>query len=237
MKLISLLASQPAIRFALLSVFVVVVAVIAPLSARGQYLHPKISGKQLVIRNVVILPAKVNVVRTSLKGPEGMAAESEELSGRVEKTFSEVLSTQKSITTLSGPARSSEGVGTQARYSVADIQAKFEELLPKVVKKPGDVTKGRFTMGDEVLNLNLDRSADAIVFVRGKGQKITPGKATFNILVGGTPAYLSLQFVVIDARTGDVLLYTEQIFAGDPTTADDRIRRSVERGLKKLPSP
>jgi len=215
-------------------IFVVIAAVLAPLAAHGQFLHPKVSGKEKTLRNVVILPAKVDIVRTGMKGPEGMAAESEALSARVEKAVADVLASQKRIMTLSGPAMSSDG-GSQTKYTVADIQAKFDDLLPKVMKKRSDVKKGRFTMGDEVLNLNLDKSADAIIFIRGGGQKLTSGKKTFNVLVGGTPAYLSLQIAIVDARSGDVLLYTDPAFAGDPTTAVDRLRKALEKGFKKLP--
>src|SRR5213594_2562893 len=88
------------VRIATVSVFVLLVAVICPLATHAQFLHPKISKKETTIRNVVILPAKVDVVRDSMKGPEGMAAESEELSGRVEKMVAEVLS-QKNVKTLS----------------------------------------------------------------------------------------------------------------------------------------
>jgi hypothetical protein len=44
-------------------------------------------------------------------------------------------------------------------------------------------------MGDEVLNLNLDKSTDAVVFIRGAGQKLTSGKTAFRLLVAGQPAY------------------------------------------------
>ncbi len=222
-------------RLACAAVFIITIAVMAPSTARAQFLHPKVTGKQTTIRNVVILPAKVDIVRSGMKGPEGMAAESEELSARVEKAVAEVLANQKKIMTLSGPAVSSEGGGAQAKYTVADIQAKFDELLPKVMKKRGDVKQGRFTMGDEVLNLNLDKSADAIVFIRGQGQKLTSGKKTFNVLVGGVPAYLRLEIAVVDARSGEVLLYTDPILGGDPTTAVDRLRKALEKGFKKLP--
>ncbi|HEY6661069.1 MAG TPA: hypothetical protein VI031_08005, partial [Pyrinomonadaceae bacterium] len=57
---------------------------------QAQFLHPKIKSKETTIRSVVVLPAKVSVVRDSMKGPEGMAAESDELSGRVEAMVSEV---------------------------------------------------------------------------------------------------------------------------------------------------
>ncbi len=228
--------NQRTIRFVFAAMFIVTVAVTAPLTARAQFLHPKVSGKQTTIQKVVILPAKVNVVRDSMKGPEGMAAESEELSARVEKTLADVLANKKFVATVNGPASSASEAEAQVKYTVADIQAKFDDLLPKVMKKRSDVKKGRFTMGDEVLNLNLDKSADAIIFIRGQGQKLTSGKKAFTLLVGGAPAFLKLQIGIIDARNGEVLLYTDPILVGDPTTAIDRLRSAIEKGFKKLPA-
>ena len=92
-------------------------------------------------------------------------------------------------------------------------------------------------MGDEVLNLNLDKSADAIVFIRGQGQKLTSGKKAFVVLVGGAPAYLKLSIGIIDAHSGEVLLYTDPIYVGDPTTAKDQsLLKAIDKSLKKLPS-
>jgi len=208
-------------------------------SIHAQFLHPKITSKEITVRTVVVLPAKVNVVRDSMKGPEGMAAESDELSARVEKMIAEVFSKQKNVTTLSPPSpptSPSDQGGSPANYSVADFQTKFDDLLLKIMKKRSDVKKGRFTMGDEVLNLNLDKGTDAIVFIRGEGKKLTGGKTAFTLLVGGMPAYLRLKIGIVDAKNGDVLLYTDPIFGGDPTTAVDRLRKALEKGFKKLPA-
>jgi hypothetical protein len=201
---------------------------------RAQFIHPKIQSKETTIRRVVVMPAKVNVVRDSMKGPEGMAAESDELSARVEAMIAEVLSKRKKVTTVPAIAPSTDA-DPQQKYNVADFQTKFDELLPKIMKKRSDVKKGRFSMGDEVLNLNLDKGADAVVFIRGEGKKLTGGKTAFTLLVGGTPAYLRLQIGIVDARNGEVLLYTDPIFPGDPTTAIDRLRKALEKGFKKLP--
>jgi hypothetical protein len=214
--------------------FILAVAALFPIAARAQYLHPKVSAKQTTIRTIVILPAKVTVVRDSMKGPEGMAAESETLSARIEKMLAEVLAARKSVTTLS------EASGTEAdsqrKYTIADMQSKFDDLLPKVMKKRKDVKQGRFSMGDEVLNLNLDKNADAIVFIRGEGKKLTGGKTTFTMLVGGVPAHLKLMIGIVDARTGELLLYTDPILVGDPTTAVNRLREALEKGFTKLPA-
>ena len=203
---------------------------------QAQFIHPKIKSKETTIRRVVVLPARVNVVRDSMKGPEGMAAESEQISGRVEAMIAEVLSKKKNVATVTVKPESAEGEGdSQQKYNVADFQARFDDLLPKIMKKRSDVKKGRFTMGDEVLNLNLDKDTDAVVFIRGQGKKLTSGKTAFRVLVGGTPAFLGLQIGIVDARNGEVLLYTDPVFTGDPTTAVDRLRKALEKGLKKLP--
>jgi hypothetical protein len=205
-------------------------------STHAQFLHPKITSKETTIRTVIVFPAKVNVVRDSMKGPEGMAAESDDLSARVEKMIAEVLANKKQVTTLSPSTTASGQADSQPNYNVADFQTKFDDLLPKIMKKRSDVKKGRFTMGDEVLNLNLEKTTDAIVFIRGEGKKLTGGKTAFTLLVGGVPAYLKLQIGIVDARNGDVLLYTDPIFGGDPTTAVDRLRKALEKGFKKLPA-
>src|ERR1041384_5233250 len=195
-------------------------------SLHAQYLHPKITKKETTIRNVVVLPAKVNVVRDSMKGPEGMAAESDELSARVEKMIAEVLLKEKQVTTLPS-ANPTPYDGNSQHYNVADFQTKFDDLLPRIMKKRSDVKKGRFSMGDEVLNLNLEKSADAVVFIRGQGKKLSSGKTAFTMLVGGTPAYLRLQIGIVDARNGEVLLYTDPVLLGDPTTALERLRKAL----------
>lgn len=215
-------------------VLVVLLTVSGSHSVRAQFLHPKIKSKETTIRSVVVLPAKVNVVRDSMKGPEGMAAESDELSARVETMLAEVLLKQKQVKTVPATAPSAEA-DPQQKYNVADFQAKFDDLLPKILKKRSDVKKGRFSMGDEVLNLNLDKGVDAVVFIRGEGKKLSSGKKTFTVLVGGVPAYLRLQIGIVDARNGEVLLYTDPMLMGDPTTAVDRLRKALEKGFKKLP--
>ena len=119
---------------------------------------------------------------------------------------------------------------------MADLQARYDALLPKIAKKRKDVKKGRFSLGDEVLNLNLDKSADAIVFIRGQGQKLTKGKTAFTLLVGGLPAYLQLTIGVVDAHTGEVLVFTNPLTRGDATGANDKsLLKAIENSLKKLP--
>jgi len=224
-------------RARLFVLVVVLLTVSGAHQVQAQFIHPKIKSNETTIRRVIVMPAKVTVVRDSMKGPEGMAAESDELSLRVEKMVAEVLANKKKVTTLPAPtpaAAAADGDSEQ-KYNVADFQSKFDALLPNIMKKRSDVKKARFTMGDEVLNLNLDKGTDAIIFIRGEGKKLTSGKTAFRMLVGGMPAYLRLMIGIVDARNGEVLLYTDPMFPGDPTTAIDRLRKALEKGFKKLP--
>src|SRR5215203_7426435 len=134
----SIVLKMHAILFAL----TVLLAVSGSHPVRAQFLHPKLKSKETTIRSIVVLPAKVNVVRDSMKGPEGMAAESDDLSARVETMVAEVLSKQKHVTTQ--PATAAPAAGDpQQNYNVADFQTKFDDLLPKIMKKRSDVKKGR----------------------------------------------------------------------------------------------
>ena len=222
------------LQTAVIAAAVMITAVVLPSAARAQFLHPKVAKKETTIRKVVVLPAKVEIVRDSMKGPEGMAAESEAVSERVGKMVSDILS-NKQVATLNGPVSVTGDGDAQQKYNVADIQSRYDDLLPKIMKKRSDVKKARFTMGDEVLNLNLDKNADAIVFIRGKGQKQTSGKTAFRLLVGGVPAYLQVTIGIVDARTGEVLLYTDGVITGDPTANEGSLRHAITKSLKKLP--
>src|ERR1700749_4687674 len=89
------------LKMQMMFALVVLLTVSGSQAVRAQFIHPKIKSKEITIRSIVVLPAKVNVVRDSMKGPEGMAAESDELSKRVETTLAEVLSKKKRVATLS----------------------------------------------------------------------------------------------------------------------------------------
>src|SRR5258707_15283742 len=83
--------------------FFVAFAAATPPSLRAQYLHQKISGKETTIRNVGLRPAKGDIVKQSMKGPEGMAAESDLLSTRGTQLITEALAA-KHVNASSGPS-------------------------------------------------------------------------------------------------------------------------------------
>src|ERR1041384_569513 len=130
-------------RARLFVLVVVLLTVSGSHQVKAQFIHPKIKSNETTIRRVIVMPAKVTVVGDSMKGPEGMAAESDELILRVEQMVAEVLSKKKQVATLpaAAPAAATDGDAEQ-KYSVADFQTKFDALLPNIMKKRSDVKKG-----------------------------------------------------------------------------------------------
>src|ERR1700736_2207221 len=123
---ITRLLPVPRLRALIFALTTLVLTTVASQSIQAQFLHPKLQSKETTIRNVVVLPAKVNIVRDSMKGPEGMAAESDELSARVEKVISEVLLKEKQVTTLPAPRVTTTADDAQKQFGVSDIQTKFD---------------------------------------------------------------------------------------------------------------
>ena len=203
---------------------------------KAQYLHPKIAEKKITVRSAVILPAKVEITKESAKGSEMMVAESADISGTVTEAVSQALQQKKInlVTNSFEPAAMDES----RKYKLADIQTRYDALLPKLVKKSKDVKKARFTLGDEVMLLNVHKDADVLVFIRGQGRVFTKGKTAFSII-----NFFSLDFPytqitvgIVDARSGEVLAFTKPYSVSKVLKDKKALTKMIEKSLKKLPA-
>ena len=181
--------------------------------AQAQYINTKIKEKKVTIRSAVILPAKVEITKESAKGSEMMVAESADISGKVMSAVDEALTEKKIIVAKNNfePTAMDES----RKYTLADIQTRYDALLPKLVKKSKDIKKARFTLGDEVMLLNVHKEADTLVFIRGSGRVFTKGKTAFslvNIFNLDFP-FTQITVGIVDARSGEVLAFTKPMSA------------------------
>ena len=123
------------------------------------------------------------------------------------------------------------------KYTLADIQTRYDALLPKLVNKSKDVKKARFTLGDEVMLLNVHKDADVLIFIRGQGRVFTKGKTAFSIV-----NIFNLDFPntlitvgIVDARSGEVLAFTKP-FSGSKVLKNPKaLNKMIVKSLKKLP--
>ena len=218
-------------------VFVILCCIFVNYDAvEAQYLHPSVKEKKVTIRSAVILPAKVEIVKESAKGSEMMVAESANISGSVMEAVDQTLQ-KKKITVAPNPFEPAAMDETR-KYTLADIQTRYDALLPKLLKKSKDIKKARFTLGDEEMLLNVHKDADVLVFIRGQGRMFTKGKTAFSIINIFDFDFPLAQITVgvVDARSGEVLAFTKPMSASKVLKNKKELNKMIEKSLKKLPS-
>jgi len=124
------------------------------------------------------------------------------------------------------------------KYQLADIQTRYDALLPKLVDKSKDVKKARFTLGDEVMLLNVHKDADVLVFIRGQGRMFTKGKTAFSIIniFDLDFPFATITVGIVDARSGEVLAFTKPMSASKVLKDKKALNKMIEKSLKKLPA-
>lgn len=205
-------------------------------NAQAQYVNTKLAEKKITIRSAVILPAKVEITKESAKGSEMMVAESADISGKVMVAVDQAL-TEKKITVAKNTFDAT-AMDESRKYTLADIQTRYDALLPKLVDKSKDIKKARFTLGDEVMLLNVHKEADALVFIRGTGRMFTKGKTAFswiNILSFDFP-FAQITVGIVDARSGEVLAFTKPLSASKVLKNPKALNKMIQKSLKKLPA-
>ena len=205
-------------------------------NAQAQYLNPKLVEKKITIQNAVILPAKVEITKESAKGAEMMVAESADISGKVTEAVGRALQ-EKKIGVVTDSFEST-AMDESRKYKLADIQNRYDALLPKLLDKSKDVKKARFTLTDEVMLLNVDKNADVLVFIRGYGRVFTKGKTAFsliNIFSFDFP-FAQITVGIVDARSGEVLAFTKPLSASKVLKDQKALNKMIEKSLKKLPA-
>jgi hypothetical protein len=213
---------------------------LASISASGQRLHPRMKEGKAGIKRLVILPIEVSMIKDGMKGGEPLEKEAAAAVPYVEKATSRALVSKK-LTVVDSPFKPETLQNDEKlKYAVADLQRNYKELLPKISKKKKDVEKGRFTLGDQVLMLNQDDSIDAFVFVLAAGQKKSGGKKALGIVLLNPLMIIPTYFIsigIVDARSGDILVYNELITMSDMTKEDGKnLTEAVKNGLKKMPN-
>jgi len=218
--------------------FIILCGVFAHFDAanvNAQYLNPKVVEKKVTIRSATILPAKVEITKESAKGAEMMVAESAEISGKVTEAVGQALQEKKInvVTNSFDPTAMDE----TRKYTLADIQTRYDALLPKLVNKSKDVKKARFTLGDEVMLLNVHKDADVLIFIRGQGRVFTKGKTAFSIInIFNLDFPFTLITVgIVDARSGEVLAFTKPFSASKVLKDPKKLNKMIVKSLKKLP--
>jgi hypothetical protein len=203
--------------------------------AWAQFEHPDLKGGKTVVKTAMILPPAVKIVKKGVKGNEELTEESRLIENALPSLITSVLQQHQCAVNDKVLAADALEKDADLKYAVADLQKRFDEIFPQLERKPKDVRKGRFTMGDEVAKLNPGGAIDALVFVRGYGQVNTGGKTFLNAMAGVAAYNASIyHIVVVDARSGAVLYYG-QALGGNPAKSPDHSKKALEKSFKNFP--
>lgn len=193
------------------------------------------SGKKH-IRSIVLMPVQVSLKRMTLKGAEAMIEESRNTEIPLAL---EIAAGLRDLGYNLDQATFSHQVMAKddaARYTVDDVQKRFDLELQQIQRKPNGVRKGRFTLGDQVAKLPLSDRVDALLFARASAKMLTGNKKAFGYFAGAVAwdtAFIELG--VVDAKTGEVLYFAKSKVEGNITYDSEQVATSVAKALRDLP--
>jgi hypothetical protein len=173
------------------------------------YENPKIGTGEIKVRTACMMPAEGTLSKLGMKGREGMSKESEQWSTQLQNVVESHLKLAGIELVLA--VGTSDGGASDAELNqlVLRLQGKYDEIHDQIEKKPKDIGKSRFTLGDEVALLPCDANSDVLIFTEGTGQVLTGGKKAMGRLfgVGARDSMAHLSLAMADAKTGEILAF------------------------------
>lgn len=203
--------------------------------ALAQFEHPDLKSGAKQVHSLVFMPAQVKLTRVGMKGAEPMMEESRQTEVALSSVIVNVLQQLGYKVDQGALAPEVLEKDPDLRYTVDDLQKKFDDELQRMNRKAKDVRKGRFTLGDEVTKLPAGEGVDALLFVRAEGKVLTGGKKTFGVLVGGGANDVAMMhFGVVDARTGDILYFARPVALRNIAKDSEKTAGVVKKSFKNF---
>lgn len=213
--------------------FIVILGCAITLAANVEQRDLK-SGKKK-IRSVVLLPIRINLSKVSMKGAEALIDEAHNselpLGLEIEAALRDLgYQLDREIFSAEKLAKSDD-----ERYAVDDLQKKLDSQLQLIRRKSKDIRKGRFTLSDEVLKLPLSDSVDALLFVRVRGETLTESRKAFTTFVAPSKGdFVSMDFVLVDAKSGEVLYFSKFTVASGLPEGSEEIAPWIAKAFGDL---
>ncbi len=211
----------------------------APVAPGQVTLNAKFAGAKRRIHKVCMVPSEATLYKAGVKGGEGMIKESEEWAVRINKAVRNAFTAQGAEITgdyVPEQLKADE----KLREAVLRVRQKYNAVWPQIRRKPGDVKKGRYSMGDEIALLPCSECADAVAFVQVRGTVLTTS-GKFGLTAGGPLALIlprsDMWLSLVDAKTGEVITVshlwssTGNTFVTEPAKA---FHSPLQRYLKAM---
>jgi hypothetical protein len=200
------------------------------------YEHPKVASGDFHIRTACLMPVQGKLSKSGMKGSEGLSKESDAWSESLQNVVETHLK-QSGIQLLSASDVLQSGASEdELRQVLLGVQSKYDEVSAQVNRKPKDIGKSRFTLGDSVALLPCAAKSDVLVFVEGEGQVLTGGKKAMGMLIGGaSSSSAALILTMADAKTGELLAFVRLANAEKFLTDSEKAYgKGLDKQFKKM---
>lgn len=192
------------------------------------------------IWNVCVTPADARLVRIGMKGGDSQSKESGEWEAKLNAAVKHAIVEAGAKVTGDLSPEHLQG-DEEVRQAVLRMRQKYENIAVQLLKKPGRVEKGRYSLGDEIALLPCAGQSDVVAFVDGQGLSYTNGKKAFTVLVGGMPGMFMTQrhydvwVSLADAKSGLITAFVHGIATDEKAETDPEgaITQDLALGLQK----
>lgn len=165
----------------------------------------KVSSGKFPIRSACMMPPQSHLTRIGFKGAEGMTRESEAWAGTLEVLVETRLRSDGLTVNSAADSVSSGASNDEISKVISQVEEKFNALAPLMDKKPKQIAKSAYTLGDQVGMLPCSENSDILVFVTGVGQVLTKGRVAMTLIAGGPTEAADVFVTMADAKTGEIV--------------------------------
>jgi hypothetical protein len=175
------------------------------LQTNSSYAQHKVSSGKFPIHSACMMPPQGNLIKIGIAGAEEMPQESNTWAEALEAVVESHLKARGiSVTSATNPL-SSDASEDEIKGVISQVQQKFKTVSVLMYKKPRDIAKAAYTLGDQVGMLPCSENSDILVFVHGRGQVITGARSAMTAAIGGPADVADLFITLADAKTGEIL--------------------------------
>jgi hypothetical protein len=207
-------------------------------AAASEHLHPLLKSGKVAVRSVVLVPLKVDFRQVAVTGVESRNQEAEILSSHLSRAA--VLLLRERGIEVAEDAFAALGTEDEGRYAISDLQSRYDRASVEMLRRPKDVGKGRYTLGDEVAVIASKINASAFLFVRAVGSSLSGAARAMSPFAALFRQQILYELAIVDAATGDVwFLAVNQIMtvfgAGKRAEPENQILMLMRRAIGKVP--
>jgi hypothetical protein len=173
--------------------------------ASSFYVQHKVQSRQFPIRSACFMPPAAQLTKLGMKNAALLVKESNDWADALQTLVESHLKSDGIAIDVATNPLTSGASGTEIQQVINQIQQKYSSVSALMDKKPGEIAKSAYTLGDQVAMLPCSATSDVLVFVRAAGTAATENREAVSALIGGPTSGATFIVAMADAKTGEIV--------------------------------